>query len=131
VCLERGARDAGAGSSGIRTAAVITRVRARPKLSVGFLSGYRHNGSMRPVDEVSERVRAEYLEMPGLQLTLDQVQRLCGIDRRVCRTVLDGLVAELFLCVKPNGAYARAWDGHHPRPAQAVLRNAARARRAS
>ena len=86
---------------------------------------------MRTVDEVRERVRAEYLEMPGLQLTIDQVQRLCGIDRRVCRTVLDGLVAELFLCVKPNGAYARAWDGHHPHPAQAALKNTANARRAS
>ena len=133
IHLCRGCRapGAGAGRSGIHTAGMITCVRARPKLSVGFSSGSRHNGSMRPVDEVRERVRAEYLEMPGLQLTLDQVQRLCGIDRRVCRTVLDGLVAELFLCVKPNGTYARAWDGHHPRPAQAVLRNAARARRAS
>jgi hypothetical protein len=86
---------------------------------------------MRTVDEVRERVRAEYLEMPGLKLTLDQVQRLCGIDRRVCRTVLDGLVAELFLCVKPNGAYARAWDGHQPRPVHAGLKNSSHVRRAS
>jgi hypothetical protein len=116
---------------GIRTATVITSVRARATVSVGFLAASRHNSSMRTVDEVRERVRAEYLEMPGLQLTIDQVQRLCGIDRRVCRTVLDGLVAELFLCVKPNGAYARAWDGHHPHPAQAALKNTANARRAS
>ena len=76
---------------------------------------------MRMVDDFRERVRAEYLEMPGLHLTVDQVQRLCGIERPVCTKVLDGLVEERFLCVKPNGAYARAWDGFHPRPAKAAI----------
>ena len=85
---------------------------------------------MRTTDEIRERVRAEYLEMPGLHLTVDQVQRLCGIDRKECRTVLDKLVAEHFLCVKPNGAYARAWDGH-PQAAKAGLKNVGAARRAS
>jgi hypothetical protein len=33
---------------------------------------------------VSERLRAEYLEMPGLKLRIEQVQRLCGIEL-VCR----------------------------------------------
>jgi hypothetical protein len=28
---------------------------------------------------VLERLRAEYLEMPGLKLRIEQVQRLCGI----------------------------------------------------
>jgi len=79
---------------------------------------------MRMVDDFRERVRAEYLEMPGLHLTVDQVQRLCGIERPVCTKVLDGLVEEHFLCVKPNGAYARAWDGYRPQPARAA--NAAR-----
>ena len=41
--------------------------------------------------------------MPGLHLTVDQVQRLCGIERPLCTKVLDGLVEEHFLCVKPNG----------------------------
>ncbi|HJZ72062.1 MAG TPA: hypothetical protein VKE51_09980 [Vicinamibacterales bacterium] len=75
---------------------------------------------MRTVDDARERVRAEYLEMPGLHLTIDQVQRLCGIERRTCTTVLEGLVEERFLCVKPNGAYARAWDGYRPRSAKAT-----------
>src|SRR5256885_16506125 len=30
---------------------------------------------------VLERIRAEYLEMPGLSLKADQVQRLCGVER--------------------------------------------------
>ena len=47
--------------------------------------------------EVLERLRAEYLEMPGLQLTVEQVQRLCGIERAMCRVVLDTLVEAKFL----------------------------------
>lgn len=82
--------------------------------------GRRQNGPMRTVDDVRERVRAEYLEMPGLHLTIDQVQRLCGIERPICTTVLDGLVEERFLCVKPNGAYARAWEGYRARAAKAT-----------
>jgi hypothetical protein len=56
------------------------------------------------------RVRAEYLEMPGLQLTLEQAQRLCGVERALCQRVLNALVDEKFLCVKADGAYARAVD---------------------
>ena len=41
-----------------------------------------------PAERLLERVRAEYLEMPGLRLTLKQVQRLCGIERTVCQMVL-------------------------------------------
>ena len=54
------------------------------------------------------RVRAEYLEMPGLWLTLDQAHRLCGIERLTCRALFNALVEEKFLSVKPGGAYARA-----------------------
>ena len=43
-------------------------------------------------------------EMPGLRLTLDQIQRLCGIERTVCKMALDMLVETNFLCVKPDGA---------------------------
>jgi len=84
----------------------------------------RHNGVMLTVNDVRERVRAEYLEMPGLNLTIAQVQRLCGIERRMCATVLEGLVEEHFLCVKPNGAYARAFEGYRPHPAKTTTRPA-------
>ena len=62
------------------------------------------------------RMRAEYLEMPGLRLTLEQAQRLCGVERTLCRMVLDALVDEQFLCVKSDGRYARMTDGDLPRP---------------
>jgi len=61
-----------------------------------------------------KRIRAEYLEMPGLRLTLAQAQRLCGVDRADCKAVLDALVDAQFLCRKPDGAYARASDGPLP-----------------
>ena len=71
------------------------------------------------------RIRAEYLEMPGLRLTLEQARRLCGVERALCQVVLDALVDERFLSVKVDGAYARVTDGAddpHPRPARADLR---------
>jgi hypothetical protein len=55
--------------------------------------------------------------MPGLHLTLAQAQRLCGVERSLCKAVLDQLVGEHFLCVKSNGCYARVTDGawrRHP-----------------
>src|SRR5690242_11946549 len=77
---------------------------------------------MRTIHDVVNRLRAEFLEMPGLRLRADQVQRLCGVERMVCQTVLDALVEEQFLCVKSDGQYARLTDGHHLRAAKADLR---------
>lgn len=69
-----------------------------------------------------ERVRAEFLEMPGLRLTIEQVHRLCGVERRMCSAALDTLVQERFLCLKADGTYARFTDGSpRPRPAKADL----------
>jgi len=63
------------------------------------------------------RIRAEYLEMPGLRLTVPQAQRLCGDEGASCRAVLDLLVEERFLCRKPDGSYARLTDGPQRRVA--------------
>jgi len=67
--------------------------------------------------------------MPGLRLTLEQAQRLCGVERMLCKTVLEALVEAKFLCVKPNGMYARAIDGQdvpRSRSAKAYLGGRAR-----
>ena len=62
----------------------------------------------RPADQqVLERIRAEYLEMPGLSLKAGQVQRLCGVERELCKNVLDALVDAKFLRLKSDGAYGR------------------------
>ncbi len=75
-----------------------------------------------PHDALLKRIRAEFLEMPGLRVTRDQAQRLCGVERAACQRVLDALVDTKFLCVKPNGTYARLTDGSErarPRPPKA------------
>ena len=64
-----------------------------------------------PHNQLLKRIRAEYLEMPGLRLKVEQAQRLCGVERAACQRVLDMLVEMQFLCVKPDGAYARLTEG--------------------
>jgi hypothetical protein len=89
---------------------------------------------MTMIEDVLNHLRAEYLEMPGLRLKIDQVQRLCGIERTICQLALDSLLESNFLCLKPNGAYARATDGvDHPRPhpVKAHLERGARSAKAS
>ena len=54
-----------------------------------------------------KRIRAEYLEMPGLRVSLPQAQRLFGLDRTLCKMVFDALVAEHFLCINQRGLYGR------------------------
>lgn len=57
------------------------------------------------------RIRAEYLEMPGLSLTEEQACRFWGLDRRACATLLDELVAERFLRRTRDGAFVRVDAG--------------------
>jgi hypothetical protein len=77
---------------------------------------------MRTIDDVLNRLRAEYLDMPGLRLNPEQAQRLCHIDRKICQMMLDALVNEQFLFVQLDGCYARLTTGHHPHPAKADLK---------
>jgi hypothetical protein len=49
-----------------------------------------------PVSEWMDRVRAEYLEMPGLALIRWQMRRM-WIDASLCDAVVDALVAARFL----------------------------------
>jgi hypothetical protein len=84
-------------------------------------------------DNLLKRIRAEYLEMPGLRLTLEQAQRLCGVERAPCQKALDALVGEEFLWVTADGHHARRTDDsiRRPYPAKADLETGFRARRAS
>jgi hypothetical protein len=79
---------------------------------------------MRTIHDVLIRLRAEYLEMPGLRLQRAQIERLCGIEPSICELVLDALVAEHFLYQTSDGQYARVSDGGapHPSPAKAGVR---------
>ncbi len=44
------------------------------------------------------RIEAEYREMPGLQLTGRQMQRLWGLDRQTCEVIVEVLVNRGVLC---------------------------------
>jgi hypothetical protein len=75
-------------------------------------------------EHLLNRIRSEFLEMPGLRLTLQQTQRLCGIERAMCQWTLDTLLDTKFLCITRGGAYARLSDGAdspRPPPAKADL----------
>ena len=73
-----------------------------------------------------ERLRSEFLEMPGLRLNVKQVQRLCGVDASLCQGVLDALVDLKFLRANADGTYVRLADAPEPRPAHTSLRPAMR-----
>jgi hypothetical protein len=55
-----------------------------------------------------ERVRGEFNEMPGLQLTIAQASRLWGMDQMACRRVIDALVDAAFLRWTPMGTVVRS-----------------------
>ena len=57
------------------------------------------------------RIQTEYLEMPGLKLTLEQVGRLCGLTHDMSEAALAGFTRSGFL--------RRAQDGTFLRPSQA------------
>jgi len=59
-------------------------------------------------EHVVQRIREEFREMPGLQLTPAQATRLWGLDHHICRAVIDTLVASAFLRWTPGGLVTRA-----------------------
>jgi hypothetical protein len=59
---------------------------------------------------ITERVRGEFREMPGLTLTLAQAGRLWSLDAPTCSAVLTQLVETGFLRWRSDGAFCRATD---------------------
>ena len=58
--------------------------------------------------DVLRRVKGEYIEMPGLRLTIAQAQRLWGLDRAVCDALFGALVDAKFLFRTRDGAFVRS-----------------------
>lgn len=54
------------------------------------------------------RARGEFLEMPGLQLTVAQAAKLWHFDSALCSAVLSSLVEQRFLVETRNRSFARA-----------------------
>jgi hypothetical protein len=60
-----------------------------------------------PTGDLVRRIRAEYLEMPGLRLSAEQARRLWAVDERSCRAALAALVDARFLQRLYDGSYVR------------------------
>jgi hypothetical protein len=65
-------------------------------------------GRVMEFEVVVQRVRAEFLEMPDLTLTISQAQRLLGLEEELCRRVIAALIGTDFLRCGPDGTIARA-----------------------
>jgi DNA-binding IclR family transcriptional regulator len=61
-----------------------------------------------PTDLDSLRVRNEFLDMPGLSLSVSQVARMLGLRSEHAAVILEALVTEQFLAQAPAGSYQRA-----------------------
>jgi hypothetical protein len=63
-----------------------------------------------------QRIREEYVAMPGLKLTREQACRLWGVGHETCTAALDTLLAEGFLHQTGTGKYVAL-----PRPGRTAL----------
>ena len=75
-------------------------------------------------DDLIRRLKAEFLEMPGLKLTNAQAQRLWALDPVSCSLLLETLVDVKFLFRTRDGAFMRV---EHGSPLQTAPRPAASA----
>jgi hypothetical protein len=57
------------------------------------------------------RIRGEFLEMPGLRLTVKQASRLWAVDATTSERILDQLNSSGFLARTREGAYLRTSRG--------------------
>jgi hypothetical protein len=78
-----------------------------------------------PNAQLLDQIRGEYLEMPGLKLTLPQAQRLWHLRERECEGLLGALIDAKFLCRNSDGRFARTSElggvGRHRRMAKTQL----------
>jgi hypothetical protein len=71
--------------------------------------------AVRLATDLIQRVRSEFLEMPGLRLTEQQARRLLDLDPPSCAAVLGGLIDTGFLCRTRDGFFMRADQGQPAR----------------
>ena len=67
-----------------------------------------------PNAQLLDQIRGEYLDMPGLKLTLPQAQRLWHLRERECEALLGALIDAKFLWRRSDGRFARVSElgGH-------------------
>ena len=62
---------------------------------------------MSPSSRLVNRIKAEFIEMPGLRLRIEQAERLWNLDRKSCELLLKTLVDAKFLDCGTDRAYGR------------------------
>jgi hypothetical protein len=60
------------------------------------------------LEAIVTRVRSEFIEIPGLRLSVSQAMRLWGLNRDECQQVIDALVRASFLKLTARGEVVRA-----------------------
>jgi len=72
------------------------------------------NGNPRRLTDVFtiRRLCNEYIDLPGLHLTRDQIRRLLDVDVPTCDDVIAVLMEVGLLQRSPDGTYRRAIDEH-------------------
>jgi hypothetical protein len=78
---------------------------ARMQLPDGVLRDRRDDAAR---EALVRRIRAEFADMPGLSLTLNQASRLLGVDRTACARILGALTREGALRRNAQNLYVRA-----------------------
>lgn len=64
--------------------------------------------SRQAIRSLMELVRAEYVEMPGLSVTLPQARRLWAVDHATCEEVFSRLISEGVVRRTGKGRFVRA-----------------------
>jgi hypothetical protein len=64
-----------------------------------------------PFRELLVRIEGEYREMPGLNLSVTQAERLWGLDRHTCASVLATLMERRVLKRTASGTYLQRSSG--------------------
>jgi hypothetical protein len=78
--------------------------------------GWRNGaGSPEAMAPLAVRVQREYMEMPGLRLTVRQAARLFGVPPDVAGAVLDELRRRSILACSDDGAYSFFAESSHLR----------------
>jgi hypothetical protein len=86
----------------------LTLVAATATVCALLWLGSEKEPRMSPSHSLLNRVKGEFLEMPGLRLRIDQAQRLWNLDRASCELLLGCLVEAKFLRCDANNVYGMA-----------------------
>ena len=77
-------------------------------VDLAFTDDMETHATSRAAADLARRIESEYREMPGLNLTVAQAERLWGVDHATCVRALTLLVTRRVLRRTPAGRYLRA-----------------------